>query len=118
MNEGEIYIIGGHLGEDQFSDKTISFKPQTGISVYQKEKLNKGRQLHSCSKIDGGNKIVVVGGRDGRGELKSVEIFDIKISKWIERKDLEFPVAISYSQMVPHSGKNTLRCFLNFVSEM
>jgi hypothetical protein len=49
------------------------------------------------------NHIIVVGGRNARGTLKSVETLDIRTSKkWIERKYLELPIGISYAQLVPN----------------
>jgi hypothetical protein len=56
------------------------------------------------------NKIIVAGGRDARGLLKSVEILNMKTSKWTDRKDLELPIAINHAQMVPHPlGKYYIR---------
>jgi hypothetical protein len=57
-------------------------------------KLNRGRQLHSCAMMNDYH-IIVVGGRDARGALKSVETLDTRTSKkWIERKNLELPLLL------------------------
>jgi hypothetical protein len=43
----------------------------------------------------------VVGGRDAKGALKSIETLDTRTSqKWIEMKNLELPFGISYAQIV------------------
>ncbi len=100
INEDTIYIIGGHMGSASFSDETMSFDTLTSKSSTIGAKLNRGRQLHSCAMLNG-NQVIVVGGRDSWGGLKSVETFDIRTSeKWIERKNLELPFGISYAQLV------------------
>ena len=61
--------------------------------------LSVGRQLHSCGMIND-NYIVVAGGRNARGTLKSVEIFNKATHNWFKGPPL--PVAISYAAMVQH----------------
>jgi hypothetical protein len=95
-----IYMIGGHMEFSPFSDETISFDAMNRRSTTIAAKLNRGRQLHCCARL-GKNHIIVVGGRDARGALKSVETIDTRTStKWIERKNLQLPSGISYAQLV------------------
>jgi hypothetical protein len=80
-------------------------------------KLNRGRQLHSCAWLNG-NHIIVVGGRDARGALKSVETLDLARTskKWIKRENLELPFGISYAQIVttnPSGIANTVKLGYN-----
>jgi hypothetical protein len=109
--EDTIYIIGGLTESSSFSDETITFNILTKTSSTMRVKLNRGRQLHSCAMMNG-NHIIVVGGRDARAALKSVETLDTRTSKrWIERKNLELPFGISYAQIVttnPSGNKNSL----------
>jgi hypothetical protein len=109
ISDDVIYIIGGHLGEDQFSDRIMTFNINTHSSFIINSKLSRGRQSHSCSMFET-NKVIVAGGRDARGLLKSVEILNMQTSKWTDRKDLELPIAINHAQMVPHPlGKYYIR---------
>ena len=103
IDEKTIILIGGHIDETQFSDKTLSFDTQKENSEVIAARLNKGRQLHSCAIFDS-NTIIVVGGRDQRGGLKSVETFNFRSSniKWIERRNLKLDIGISYAQLVPN----------------
>jgi hypothetical protein len=95
-----IYIIGGHMESSSFSDETISFDAKNRRSATIAAKLNRGRQLHCCARL-GEKHIIVVGGRDARGALKSVETLEARTStKWIERKNLQLPSGISYAQLV------------------
>jgi hypothetical protein len=109
--DNTFYIIGGHIESSSFSDETISFDAKNKRSTTIATKLNRGRQLHCCARLNE-NHIIVVGGRDARGGLKSVEIIDTrKSNKWIERKNLQLPSGISYAQLVSTnpSGYNFLQ---------
>ena len=98
--EENIYIIGGRQGTSHFSDETTEFNILTNKSSAIGARLTRGRQFHSCAMLDE-NQIIVVGGRSERGALKTVETLDTRTSKkWIERKNLELPIAISYAQLV------------------
>ncbi len=113
IKEDTIYIIGGLTQSSAFSDEIITFNPLSSQSSTLGVKLNRGRQLHSCARLNEYH-IIVVGGRDARGPLKSVEYLDLARTsqKWIERKNLELPFGISYSQMVttnPSGIKNHLK---------
>ncbi len=100
INDKIIFLIAGHIGKTQFSDQTLSFDTTLKNFAFNTAKLNKGRQLHSCAMFDA-NTIIVAGGRDLRGGLKSVETLDIRSSKrWSERKNLELEQAISYAELV------------------
>ena len=100
MHDKIIFLIAGHIGKTQFSAQTLSFDTTLKNFAFNTAKLNKGRQLHSCAMFDT-NTIIVVGGRDLRGGLKSVETLDIRSSKrWSERKNLELEQAISYAELV------------------
>jgi hypothetical protein len=60
----------------------------------------------------------VVGGRDARGALKSVEYLDLARTskKWIKRENLELPFGISYAQIVttnPSGIANTVKLGYN-----
>ena len=110
--EDTIYIIGGLTESSSFSDETISFNILTKISSTMGVRLNRGRQLHSCARLNDYH-IIVVGGRDARGALKSVETLDLARTskKWIERENLELPFGISYAQIVttnPSGIKNNV----------
>ena len=109
--EDTIYIIGGLTESFSFSDETITFNPLLSKSSTLGVRLNRGRQLHCCAMMNG-NHIIVVGGRDARGALKSVEYLDLARTskKWIERKNLELPFGIGYAQIVttnPSGNKNS-----------
>ena len=83
-----------------FSDETISFDAMNRRSTTIAAKLNRGRQLHCCARLNE-NHIIVVGGRDARGALKSVETLEARTStRWIERKNLQLPSGICYAQLV------------------
>jgi hypothetical protein len=100
ITEDTLYIIGGHIGASSFSGETISFNTLTRKSSTLEATMNKGRQLHSCARLNE-NHIIVVGGRDARGTLISVETLDTrKSTHWNERKNLELPKGISYAQLV------------------
>jgi hypothetical protein len=100
VKEDTIYIIGGLTESSSFSEETISFNILTKTSTTMRVKLNRGRQLHSCARLNE-NHIIVVGGRDAKGALKSIETLDTRTSKkWIEMKNLELPFGISYAQIV------------------
>jgi hypothetical protein len=100
VKEDTIYIIGGLTESSPFSEETITFNPLTSVSSTLGVKLNRGRQLHSCARLNE-NHIIVVGGRNARGALKSVETLDTRTSKkLIEMKNLELPFGISYAQIV------------------
>jgi hypothetical protein len=111
ISEKEIWLIGGHTGKNQFSDQSLTFDTTSKKSAFNTEKLNKGRQLHSCAMFDS-NTVILVGGRNNRGGLKSVETFDIRSSKkWIERKNLELEHGISYAELVQNPyGNFYLKC--------
>ncbi len=109
--EDTIYIIGGLTESSSFSDETISFNILTKKSSTMRVKLNRGRQLHSCAWLNE-NHIIVAGGRDAIGALRSVETLDLARTskKWIERENLELPFGISYAQIVttnPSGNKNS-----------
>ncbi len=109
VKEDNIYIIGGLTESSSFSEETISFNILTRTSSTMRVKLNRGRQLHSCVRLNDYH-IIVVGGHDARGALKSVETLDTRKSKkWIERKNLELPFGISYAQIATNpSGINNI----------
>ena len=101
----DIFLIGGHIGSEQFSDKVIRFNAETHESAVLRTTMKRGRQLHACAPIDY-NKVIVVGGRSLRGTLKSVELFDPLRLTWTEPKNLELPLGISYAEIVKHpAGK-------------
>ena len=86
--EDTTYIIGGLTESSSFSDETIIFNILTKTSSTMSVKLNRGRQLHSCAWLNE-NHIIVVGGRDAKGALKSIETLDTRTSKkWIEMKKI------------------------------
>ena len=100
VKEDTIYIIGGLTETSLFSKETISFDTLTKTTSTIEAKMNRGRQLHCCAMLNR-NHIIVVGGRDARGALKSAETLDTsKSNKWIENKNLELPHGISYAQLV------------------
>jgi len=100
VKEDTVYIIGGLTESSSFCDETITFNPLTTKSSTLGVRLNRGRQLHSCARLNE-NHIIVVGGRDAKGALKSIETLDTRTSqKWIEMKNLELPFGISYAQIV------------------
>ena len=102
IKEDTIYVIGGHIGKSTFSVETISFNALNSDFTTIGATLTRGRQLHSCAMLNP-NHIIVVGGRDARGVLKSVETLDVRTSKkWIERENLQLPIGISYAQLVPN----------------
>ena len=72
VKEDTVYIIGGMTESSSFLEETISFKLLTKISSTMGVRLNRGRQLHSCAWLNE-NHIIVLGGRDARGALKSIE---------------------------------------------
>jgi hypothetical protein len=113
-----VFIIGGHMEFSPFSDEIISVDAMNGRSTTIAAKLNRGRQLHCCARLNE-NHIIVVGGRDARGALKSVETLEArKSNKWIERKNLQLPSGISYAQLVSTnpSGYNFLQySLINFI---
>ncbi len=100
INRDTIYIIGGYNKKATFSQETVSLGTLAWTSAIVGARLKRGRQLHGCAILNS-NQIVVAGGRDARGALKSVETLEIRSSNgWIERKNLELPYGISYAQLV------------------
>jgi N-acetylneuraminic acid mutarotase len=101
VKEDTIYIIGGLTESSPFSEEIITFNPLNSESSTLGVKLTRGRQLHSCARLNE-NHIIVVGGRDARGALKSGERLNLARTskKWIQRKNLELPFGISYAHIV------------------
>jgi hypothetical protein len=102
VKDKEIFLIGGYIGTDQFSDQTMTLDTTLNKSKFLSSKLKNGRQLHSCAKMNSNNFVIVVGGRNLRGALKSVELLNLKSLRWTEPKDLQLPKEISYAEIVTH----------------
>ena len=98
IEDTTIIIIGGIINERPFSNKTFLFDTLTNTFTTGPD-LMKGRQLHSCARIDG-DKLIIAGGKDLRGGLDSVEILDCKKGHWNEGPIL--PQAIFSASMVEH----------------
>jgi hypothetical protein len=99
--EDTIYIIGGLTESSSFSDKTISINILTKTSSTMRVKLNGGRQLHCCAMMNG-NHILVVGGRDARGALKSVETLDLAkhLKNELKGKIWSFPLGSAMPRLL------------------
>lgn len=104
VNSREILVIGGLLDDQPFSDKVIKIDFETFEAFTLTSRMKIGRQLHSCAVVDP-KKIVVVGGRDYRGLVSSVEVFNVMTSTWTTPKYLELPQAIGYGQLIPVTGE-------------
>ena len=73
-----VYLIGGV----NTPSKVLAIDVRTSDMTYKSE-LNHGRYEHACVQIIGSNpKIVVSGGYDGNGYVKSTEIYNIANDSW------------------------------------
>ena len=73
-----VYLIGGWVTKS----KVLAIDIRTSDMTYKSE-LNHGRYEHACVQIIGSNpKIVVSGGYDGNGYVKSTEIYNIANDSW------------------------------------
>jgi len=99
LDNRDMYVIGGFLENEPFSGKTLIFNLKTGNSYTIRSQMKAGRQLHSCAIIDS-NKIIVAGGRNSKGLVKTVEVFYTSTSRWTEMKNLEFKIGRGYGQLL------------------
>jgi hypothetical protein len=98
VDDKTILIVGGVNEFESFSPKTFFYnllinKFTSGLN------LMKGRQLHSCSRINK-KQFIVAGGQDSWGSLNSVEILDGINGEWHNGPSL--PRKISSASMVEH----------------
>ena len=72
------YLIGGM----NTASIVLAINIRTSDMTYKSD-LNHGHSNHACAQITGSNpKIVISGGYDGNGDLKSTEIYDIANDSW------------------------------------
>jgi len=100
----DIYIIGGHIEDQPFSNKVFLLNmPTKTIKELKGSFMKHGRQFHSCAVIDK-DKIITVGGRDHLGFLPSVEVLNIGTLIWTEPKHLQLNTGIAHSQLISDSS--------------
>ena len=92
---GLVLVIGGLVGNDPFSAKVVEVGLKTYTSMHWStfwclKCFNVGRQLHSCQMLDQST-VIVAGGRNFRGLMSSVELFDLETKIWREVKELQLP---------------------------
>ena len=101
MNGIGIYVIGGHFENQPFSGKVFLLDLRESKARPVKDTLMKnGRQFHSCANM-GKDRIIVAGGRNHLGFLKSVEVLNLRTLKWTEPKHLQLNIGISHAQLIP-----------------
>ena len=104
FSSSAIFVIGGFVEDQPFSDKVMKINLETLNAFTLTSRMKTGRQLHSCAVVDS-NKIIVVGGRNYRGLVSSVEVFNVMTSTWSSPKHLEFAQAPGYGQLVSVHGE-------------
>ena len=76
--DSTFYLIGGF----ETQSKILAIDVRTSEMTYKSE-LNHGRKRHACAQITGSNrKIIVSGGSDNNGDVKSTEIYDNLNDSW------------------------------------
>ena len=108
INDEEIYIIGGNLEDQPFSKNVFVLNMPAGdISPVKGSSIKHGRQFHSCAKV-GKDRIIVAGGRNYQGLLRSVEVFNLRTLRWTEPIHIQLKDVISHAQFI-----SSLAGFLN-----
>ena len=92
--DSTVYLIGGF----DTQSKILAIDIRTSEMTYKSE-LNHGRKRHACAQITGSNpKIIVSGGSNNNGDVKSTEIYDNLNDSWeIGKKGLG--CAVPYSDV-------------------
>ena len=115
VNRKEVFIIGGFMDANPFSDQVIRLYVDPFEASPVASRMKTGRQLHSCATINS-RKIIVVGGRNFGGFLKSVEVFDAMTLRWTEVKHLELPNGLGHTQLLPLiDGKHLNHCMEDII---
>ena len=84
--DGIIYLVGGYENT-QFSPTDALYSLDTKTMTWTEcSSMNSERRYLSATAL--GNKLVVVGGHDGRRRLKSAEIYDPSTNQWDELPDM------------------------------
>ena len=100
LNGIDIVVIGGHLDDAPFSRKTLMLRMRgSSGKLIELAPMKHGRQFHSCAAVEK-DTIIVAGGRNYQGFMMSVEVFDVRLSRWTEPTQLQLKFGISQSQLV------------------
>ena len=100
LNGIDIVVIGGHLDDAPFSRKTLILRMRDSSGkLIELAPMKHGRQFPSCAAVEK-DTIIVVGGRNYQGFMTSVEVFDVRLSRWTEPTQLQLKFGISQSQLV------------------
>ena len=100
LNGIDIVVIGGHLDDAPFSRKTLMLRMRGSSSkLIEPAPMKHGRQFHSCAAVEK-DTIIVVGGRNHQGFMTSVQMFDVRLSRWTDPTHLQLKFGISQSQLV------------------
>ena len=76
--DSTVYLIGGF----ETQSKILAIDIRSSEMTYKSE-LNHGRKRHACAQITGLNpKIIVSGGSNNNGDVKSTEIYDNLNDSW------------------------------------
>ena len=106
VNENDVYIIGGHFEDQPFSKNVFVLNMRAGgnISPVKGSPIKHGRQFHACGKV-GKDRIIVAGGRNYQGLLRSVEVFNLRTLRWTEPIHIQLKDGISHAQFISsHAG--------------
>ena len=100
LNGIDVFIIGGHLEDQPFSDRVFLLSTKTNnIRPLKGSSMKRGRQFHACSNFDK-DSIIVVGGRNYQGLLQSVEVFNLRTLMWTEPTNLQLSIGIAHAQLI------------------
>ncbi len=115
LGNHKVMVIGGNYNVwaegSYYSTKTYVLNESLVWS--EGPPLNIPRHWHSCgmvrkNAIETGKSIIVVGGLNNDGKLKSVEIFDQENNKWIQGPEL--PIGIAAAGLVEdRTGVNFIK---------
>ena len=74
LDDGRILVIGGQTGTEAVSGTVNIYNPAT--DAWTSDSLHTPRKQFAACHIPGTDQVLVMGGRDASGALRSVELFD------------------------------------------
>jgi len=109
-----VYLTGGTTGTD-FTGEVLALTPATK-GWARLPPLRHPRRAHAALALPGGF-LLVAGGADSLGELRSVELLDLARDRFMARKRAEAAAAVDgkvarYVNLSRYLRRNTEKCFL------
>jgi cysteine-rich repeat protein len=105
--QGRIYVIGGNTATSSFSASVLRFDPTNPSAGWvEMAPLNVGRMLFGSASTDLQGRVYAISGRNGSGELATVERFDPSNpdAGWTIMADLPSPLGESGSAVTGADG--------------